>query len=99
LKSSLLSDFQTIENTPRILPLYDTYGGNGDNAWYHVTQFVGVTVTYADGNGQGNMTIDVQPSPFVDPTGIIQNVVPAGTAAAGSNTANSFIFTPPKLTY
>jgi hypothetical protein len=94
MKSSLLSDFQAVENTPRLLPLYDTSGANGSNAWYHVVALVGVTITYADGNGKANMTIDVQPNAFVDPANIVVSPVPAGTT-----TSRSFVFTPPKLTY
>ena len=93
MKSSLQSDFAEIIGQPRYLPLYDTSGGNGSNAWYHIVQFVAVTITYADGRGS-NMSIDVQPAVVLDPTAIISNPAPAGTASGPP----SFAFLPPKLT-
>jgi hypothetical protein len=94
MKSTLLSDFQAVEGEPKILPLYDTSGSNGSDAWYHIVEFVGVTITYAELHGN-KMTIDVQPCPAVDATAIISNPAPLGV---GGSSPPSFIFLPPKLT-
>jgi Flp pilus assembly protein TadG len=94
LKSSLIGDFQAAEGKPRLLPLFDTSGGNGSNAWYNVVAFVGVTISYANGTGS-NMTIDVQPAAVIDPTLIFSSWAPAGASNSGRP---SFTFLPPKLT-
>lgn len=86
-KASLLPDFAARAGQPLILPLFDTAGGTGSNAWYHIVGFVGVTITSASGN------IQVQPTAVTDPTLIVTNPVPAG-----STSSNSFVFAPSKLT-
>jgi Flp pilus assembly protein TadG len=89
MKSSLLSDFQSLITdppTPRLLPLFDpnspgtTGGGNGT---YQITYFVPVYVVYADGHGKANMDIAIMPAtggPVTDPTAVISNVTPMGTS-------------------
>ena len=89
MKSSLLSDFQSLITTPptvRILPLFDpnaagtTTGGNGT---YQIMYFVPVEIVYADGHGS-NMDIAVLPvmgSPITDPTAVVGNVTPLGTSS------------------
>jgi hypothetical protein len=95
MKSNLQDDFSAMIGVSKLLPLYDSSGGNGSNAWYHIVTFVGVTITYADGRGKANMTIDVQPCATIDPNQIIGSGVPAGSSTTGTPT---FTFLPPKLT-
>lgn len=87
-KASLLPDFAARMDQPLVLPLFDTAGGTGSNAYYHIVAFVGIRITNASGN------ISVQPSGVSDPTLIVSNPVPAGTSSS-----NSFIFAPSRLTY
>jgi hypothetical protein len=55
----------------------------GQNAYYHVVGFVGVDISAVSGNGNGNGTvslnISIQPMAVIDPTAVIQNLMPAGT--------------------
>jgi Flp pilus assembly protein TadG len=104
MKSSLLSDFQSLITnppTPRLLPLFDpnsagtTGGGNGT---YQITYFVPVYLVYAQGTGQTNMDIAVMPapgSPLFDPTVVLGNVSPMGTSTIPPQYV---VPVPPKLT-
>ncbi len=88
LKSTLLSDFQTLVNgNVYLVPLYNptaagtTSGGNGT---YQVTYFAPVKVVYAEGHGE-NMDIAIIPalgSPITDPTVVFSNVTPLGTSTS-----------------
>jgi Flp pilus assembly protein TadG len=89
MKSSLLSDFQSLVTnppTPRMLPLFDpnsagtTGGGNGT---YQIVYFVPVYLVYAQGTGKANMDIAVIPAPgtpLFDPTAVVGSVTPMGTS-------------------
>jgi hypothetical protein len=84
LKSTLVSNFASVMGDPNLLPLfipvndgtngqpYQAASGQGQNTYYNICGFVGVTVTQADGNGS-NMDISVQPMAVVDPTAVINN--------------------------
>jgi Flp pilus assembly protein TadG len=92
VSSTLLSDFQSVEGQPNLLPLfkaaqypdatngnvYIAASGSGQNATYEIVGFVGVTISNATGSG-GNMVIAVQPSAVVDPTAVLTGATPAGT--------------------
>ncbi|HEY7330346.1 MAG TPA: pilus assembly protein TadG-related protein [Gemmataceae bacterium] len=87
LKSTLVSNFQSIMGVPSLIPLfvpvsplpnYVAASGNGQNATYAVVGFAGVTITQADGNGN-NMNISIQPSAIVPTNAVINNAKPAGT--------------------
>jgi Flp pilus assembly protein TadG len=90
LKSTLVTNFQSIIGEPAAVPLfepvsgwnsgqpYQAAGGNGSNATYQIVGFAAVTVSEAVGNGN-NMTIYLQPMALIDPTDIILNPQPAGT--------------------
>jgi hypothetical protein len=85
LKSTLLSNFQSVMGEPNLIPLfqpvspipnYVAASGNGQNATYAIIGFVGVTITQATGNGN-NMNISIQPIAINDPTAVILNPSPA----------------------
>jgi Flp pilus assembly protein TadG len=92
LKSTLESDFQSQMWQPNLIPLFqavqypspsnnNTYigaSGQGQNATYAIVGFVGVTISNASGSGNG-MDISLQPMAVVDPTAVIQSMLPAGT--------------------
>jgi len=86
LTSTLLTDFQSQMGVPNLIPLfvpssplpnYVAAASQGQNATYSIVGFVGVTITQADGSGNANMTISVQPQAIVDPTEVILNPSPA----------------------
>lgn len=91
LKSSLLPDFISIKNQPRLLPLfkpaatnpYQAASGSGSNTTYNIVGFVGVRVSQAVGHGT-NMTICVEPCDVIDATAIFDShtIYPAGTEPA-----------------
>src|SRR5205823_12638876 len=70
LKSTLLTDFQSVIGRPSLLPLfapvngdptaYQAASGTGQNATYAVVGFVGAAISSATGNGS-NMNISVEP--------------------------------------
>jgi Flp pilus assembly protein TadG len=92
LKSTLVSNFESVEGEPNLIPLFQavqypsasngyTYiaaSGTGQNATYAVVGFVGITVSNATANGQ-NMDISIQPMANVDPTAVLTGTLPAGT--------------------
>jgi Flp pilus assembly protein TadG len=90
LKSTLVSDFQSVMGEPNLIPLfvpvndgsngqdYQAASGTGQNATYAIVGFAGVTVTQATGQGS-SMDISVQPMAIVDPTAVILNPKPAGS--------------------
>jgi Flp pilus assembly protein TadG len=117
LKSTLESDFASQIWQPNLIPLfkavqypdpsngnnYIAASGNGSNATYAIVGFVGVCISYANGNGS-NMNISIQPMAVIDPTAVIGNLQPAGAQTSpltpsvlGSNTITTFGSA--KLTY
>jgi Flp pilus assembly protein TadG len=51
LTSSVDVSFEAIKGQPRIIPLYDTVSGNGDNAVYNIVGYAGIVVTKVDFKG------------------------------------------------
>jgi hypothetical protein len=107
MKSSLLSDFQSVMGQPNLIPLFVPYQsspyqaakGDGSNAQYQVVGFVSVMVSQADGTGT-NMNISIQPSTLVDPTAVFTNLTPARPGTSGTTTLGTLTttFTSAKLT-
>jgi len=96
MKSTLQSDFASVMNTPRLIPVFQPvstspYQGANNNGTYNIVGFVGVTITEADGRGS-NMNISVQAATVTDPT-LIYSTVPAGEGSSSPATV-----LPPKLT-
>jgi Flp pilus assembly protein TadG len=86
LKSTLLTDFQSVIGEPNLIPLftpasplpnYAAASGNGQNATYAIVGFAGVAVSDANGHGNANMNIWIQPMATVDPTAIFTTTSPA----------------------
>ncbi len=112
LKSTLLTNFQEVEGVPNLLPLfkpvvpynpaspgtYQAATGTGQNTTFAIVGFVGVNVSQADGSGNANMTISVQPMATLDPTALISNPMPStGTNLTQFGTPHT-TFVPAKLT-
>lgn len=87
LKSTLLSNFQSIIGVPSLIPLfqpvsplpnYVAASGTGQNATYAVVGFAGVMISQAEGSGDSNMIISIQPTAIVPTNAVINNAAPAG---------------------
>jgi Flp pilus assembly protein TadG len=106
LKSTLLTDFQSVINEPNLIPLfvpaspqpnYVAASGNGQNATYAIVGFAGVAVSQATGTGS-NMNISIQPCACCDPTAIINDASPARPSQPNHFSTPLSTFLPAKLT-
>jgi Flp pilus assembly protein TadG len=89
ISAAIKDDLAAIVGQPRILPLHATMRGNGDNAYFDIVAFVGVTVLDVKLTGAMNKKyLKIQPCYTVD-----------GTALGGGSdgTTSRFIRTPPRL--
>ena len=69
ISAGIKSALESIIGNPVTLPIYDTNGGNGNNAWYRVIEFAPVRIVAV--NFQGNPKyVVVQPALVRDPTAI-----------------------------
>jgi hypothetical protein len=69
--AAMQTDLKSIIGQGRIIPLYSTVTGNGNNAWYTVVAFVGCTVL--DVNLNGALTskhVTIQPCFVIDGTAV-----------------------------
>ncbi len=69
ISAGLKSSLEAIIGQPRALPIYNTSGGNGNNAWYNVYTFQAVRIMAVNFQG-GNKYVIVQPALLQDPTAI-----------------------------
>ena len=89
ISAAIKDDLAAIIGQPRILPLHATMRGNGNNAYFDIVAFVGVTVLDVKLTGSMNSKyVKIQPCYVVD-----------GTAIGGGTdgTTSRFIRTPPRL--
>jgi Flp pilus assembly protein TadG len=91
IQSTLQSNLAGIIGQPRILPLYSTVTGPGNNATYTIVAFVGVTVVEATGRGNSGIQIVIQPTSVIDPTATLGPVPATGVTS-------QFVFRPLALT-
>ena len=89
LSATIQSDLNAIRGQSRILPLHEATWGNGDNAYFRVVAFVGVTILDADLNGaMRNKYVKLQPSYTSDDTAI---------GGGQEGVTSKFVFMPPRL--
>ncbi|NND97929.1 MAG: hypothetical protein HKN47_11435 [Pirellulaceae bacterium] len=86
LSASIQKDLQAIIGQPRVMPIYRSVDGNGNNAVYTIVKFVCVRIMYANlsGNDKG---VYVQPASMAFP-GVIQG---------STNGSSSGVYSPPRL--
>src|SRR5207237_1651454 len=60
ISAGMESAVQSIIGQPRVLPLFTTVSGTGNNTFYKIVEFVPVTIVAADLNG-GSKYIMIQP--------------------------------------
>jgi hypothetical protein len=69
ISAGLKSYLEAIVGNPVTIPIYDTNGGDGNNAWYRVIAFAGVRIMSVNFQGNPKYVI-VQPALVNDPTAI-----------------------------
>jgi hypothetical protein len=93
LKSTLVSNFESVIGAPNLIPLFQPASplpsyvaatGNGEGATYSVVGFAAVSITQATGSGS-SMNISVQPAAIVSPTLVIPYPLPAATLTQQSS--------------
>lgn len=86
MSASMKDDLESITGEPRIIPVYRSVEGSGDNAEFTIVKFVGVRVMHVQLNG-GQKSISIQPA-STSFNGVIQS--------ASSGTSEQ-IYSPPRL--
>jgi len=82
------TEFQSIIGQARIIPLYKSVSGNGNNAQFTIVKFVGVTVLEVDLHGSlSDKHITIQPCFCIDPN----------TVGGGSSSTSSYVVKPISL--
>jgi hypothetical protein len=87
LSTSVKDSFDQVIGKPRIIPLFDTVTGNGNNTVYHVVGFAAVVITAVDLQGSPKQ-VWIQPSRL-----ITSNITPADPDTA----TTEGVFGPPRL--
>jgi hypothetical protein len=87
LSTSVKTAFEAIIGQPRIIPLYDTVSGTGDNASYHIVGYAGVVVTKVDFTSSPKKA-------WVQPAFVVSNRV---TPNDSTPTTTQGVSLPPKL--
>ncbi|HET6574448.1 MAG TPA: pilus assembly protein TadG-related protein [Fimbriiglobus sp.] len=88
LTSSVDVSFEAIKGQPRIIPLYDTVSGNGDNAVYNIVGYAGITVTKVDFQGSPKRL-------WIQPAFLVSNKVLPATNDIDVKVEG--VYLPPKL--
>lgn len=73
ISAGIKAELEAIKGQPRLIPLFTSVSGPGNNAMYTVVKFVGIRIMYVKLTG-GTKTVIVQPAPFVSSTVIKGNV-------------------------
>jgi Flp pilus assembly protein TadG len=69
ISAGIKDDLTAIIGQPRFVPIYDTNGGNGNNAWYRVVYFQAARILSVNFQGNPKYVI-IQPCVANDPTAI-----------------------------
>ena len=89
LSAGFKSALESIIGQPRIIPLYSTVAGVGNNAKFTIVGFAGIVITKVDLTGPSKY-ITVQPEFVIDPTAI---------GGGGPDSNNHFVYRPLALTH
>lgn len=89
ISAGVKDELDSIKGKPRIIPIFRTVAGNGNNAEYTIVKFAGVRIMYVKLTGSmSSKKVIIQPCAIVS----------RGTVPAPSDTASSYyIFSPPWL--
>lgn len=67
MKSSLMDDLRSVIGQPRVVALYSSYTGNGNNREFEIVGFAGISIVSATGTGN-HMKLVAQPAIVIDST-------------------------------
>jgi Flp pilus assembly protein TadG len=71
VSAGVKDELAAIKGQPRVLPLYSTVNGNGNNANFVIVRFVGVTIVDVKLTGSlSSKYVMIQPTYVVDPTAV-----------------------------
>jgi Flp pilus assembly protein TadG len=73
ISAGIKDDLTSIIGKPVVVPIYDTNGGNGNNAWYRVIAFQPARILYVNFQGNPKYVI-IQPCLVNDPTALAASV-------------------------
>lgn len=69
ISAGIKDDLDAIKGQPRLMPLFSTVSGPGNNAMYTIVRFVGVRIMYVNLTGKPtSKVVMVQPCPYVADT-------------------------------
>ena len=69
ISAGIKDDLDAIKGKPRLMPLFTSVSGPGNNAMYTIPKFVGVRIVFVRLTGApSNKVVIVQPAPFVADT-------------------------------
>ncbi len=88
LSAGIKDELLAIKGKPRMIPIFTTVAGPGNNANYTIVKFVGIRILHVQLTGNQKKVV-VQPATFVDPSGI------PGTTTIGMGT----VFTPAAIVH
>lgn len=74
ISAAIKSSLNTVIGKPRLIPIFTALTGNGANAKYTISKFVGVRIMYVQLTG-GNKTVVIQPATYSSQT-VIPGKVP-----------------------
>lgn len=86
LSAGIKDELETIKGKPRLIPIFTSVSGPGNNANYVITKFVGIRILHVQLTGNQKKVI-VQPCSYSEPAGI------TGTTTIGTGT----VYGPVKL--
>lgn len=86
LSAGIKDDLTAIKGQPRLIPIFTSVSGPGNNAMYVITKFVGIRILHVQLTGNQKKVI-VQPCSYSEPAGII------GQTTIGTGT----VYGPPKI--
>ncbi len=79
LSAGIKSELEAIKGKPRMIPIFTSVSGTGNNANYIIVKFVGIRILNVQLTGNQKAVV-VQPASYVEPAGV------AGTTTVGTGT-------------
>lgn len=89
ISAGVKDDLESIKGKPRVIPIFRSVAGNGNNAEYTIVKFAGVRIMYVKLTGSmSSKQVIIQPCP----------IVAKGTIPSTSSTPTSYyVYSPPWL--
>lgn len=72
LSAGIKDELNAIKGQPRLIPIFTSVSGPGNNAMYVITKFVGIRILFVQLTGNQKKVV-VQPCSFSEPAGVIGN--------------------------